>query len=255
MLNIHHPTTCAAAVLALVSSFALTSGCVGASGGGGGAGTTAAADSGGGAVDVGDSVGSDSVGSDSVSSDSVSDDSASSGATGDSGATAPPVTVVISTSMGNITLELDAAKAPTTVANFVKYMAKKHYDGLLFQRVIKGFMIQGGGVTADGTQRKTDAPIKSEADNGLKNLRGTVAMARTGVIDSATSQFFINLVNNGFLDHKDKSAKGYGYAVFGKVTAGLDVVDKIGAVKTTGKTGDPPDKPLTDVVIKTVFKK
>ena len=250
MLNINHPTTRAVAVLALVSSFALTSGCVGASGGGGGAGTTAAADSGGGAVDVGDS-----VSSDSVSSDSVSGDSASSGATGDSGATAPPVTVVISTSMGNITLELDAAKAPTTVANFVNYMAKKHYDGLLFQRVIKGFMIQGGGVTADGKERKTDAPIKSEADNGLKNLRGTVAMARTGVIDSATSQFFINLVNNGFLDHKDKSAKGYGYAVFGKVTAGLDVVDKIGAVKTTGKTGDPPDKPLTDVVIKTVFKK
>ncbi|MDT8442206.1 MAG: peptidylprolyl isomerase [Desulfuromonadales bacterium] len=141
-------------------------------------------------------------------------------------------TVVIETSQGNITVELDAAKAPLSVANFLTYAEAGHYEGTIFHRVIKGFMIQGGNFTADMTPKPTREPIKNEAANGLRNLRGTIAMARTSVVDSATSQFFINLVDNAFLDHKDESMRGFGYAVFGRVIDGMDVVDRIGATRT-----------------------
>lgn len=163
-------------------------------------------------------------------------------------------TVVIETSMGNIEVELDSEKAPITVPNFLKYVEAKHYDGTIFHRVIKDFMIQGGGMDEKMGEKKTNSPIKNEAGNGLKNLRGTIAMARTSVVDSATAQFFINVVDNGFLDHKDESARGFGYAVFGKVTSGMDVVDKIRAVATGTKNG-MDDVPNTPVVIKTIKKK
>ena len=142
--------------------------------------------------------------------------------------------VVLHTSKGDITIELDAAKAPLSTQNFLDYANSGYYDGTIFHRVIPGFMVQGGGFTAD-MQPKAGGkpPIKNEAGNGLKNLRGTVAMARTQVVDSATSQFFVNVVDNAFLDHKDETAGGYGYAVFGKVTAGMDVIDAIVAVATT----------------------
>ncbi|MBQ5794965.1 MAG: peptidyl-prolyl cis-trans isomerase, partial [Kiritimatiellae bacterium] len=139
---------------------------------------------------------------------------------------------VIETSMGTITLELDDAKAPETVANFVKYAKDGHYDGTIFHRVIDGFMIQGGGFTKDMNQKETRQPIRNEAMNGLKNVRGTIAMARTMVVDSATSQFFINLVDNNFLDFQSPTPQGFGYAVFGKVTDGMSVVDAIAKVKT-----------------------
>ena len=139
-------------------------------------------------------------------------------------------TVLIKTSMGDITAELDADKAPLTVANFLSYVKDGSYDGTIFHRVMPGFMIQGGGFTPDMQQKPTRAPVKNEADNGLKNLRGTLAMARTNVVDSATSQFFINVVDNAFLDFKAATQQGYGYAVFGKVTDGMDVVDAIVAV-------------------------
>ena len=161
-----------------------------------------------------------------------------------------PVNVTLETSLGAIQLELDADKAPASVANFVQYAKDGHYDGLVFHRVIKGFMIQGGGFDESFRQRKTRAPIKNEAANGLKNKRGTVAMARTGDPHSASSQFFINHADNGFLDHPGQD--GWGYAVFGKVTAGMDVVDKI-ATTPTGST--PPfgrDVPVKAVVIKKV---
>ena len=138
----------------------------------------------------------------------------------------------IETSMGSITLELDAAKAPVTVKNFCDYAKGGHYNGTIFHRVIDGFMIQGGGFTAAMDQKPTNAPIKNEATNGLSNARGTIAMARTQVVDSATSQFFINLTDNTFLDHRAPDPRGFGYAVFGKVTDGMDVVDKIAKVKT-----------------------
>ncbi|MCO4761967.1 MAG: peptidylprolyl isomerase [Myxococcales bacterium] len=169
----------------------------------------------------------------------------------DAGQAAPgTVQVIIETSEGTIEVSLDKENAPITTANFVGYVGDKFYDGLLFHRVIAGFMIQGGGMDKSGAQKATKSAIKNEATNGLKNLRGTIAMARTNVIDSATSQFFINLKDNAFLDHKND--KDYGYAVFGKVTAGMDVVDKIAAVKTTGKSSSPQDKPLTDILIKTI---
>lgn len=157
--------------------------------------------------------------------------------------------VVLETSLGNIELELDAEKAPKSVENFLQYVKDGHYDGTIFHRVIGTFMIQGGGYTADMTQKPTRAPIKNEAANGLKNVRGSIAMARTGVVDSATSQFFINVVDNGFLDHKAPNAQQFGYAVFGKVTAGLDVVDKIKAVRTASKSGmqDVPAETVTIV--------
>ena len=155
------------------------------------------------------------------------------------------------TSMGTITLELDDAKAPETVANFVRYAKDGHYDGTIFHRVIDGFMIQGGGFTKDMNQKETRAPIRNEAMNGLKNLRGTIAMARTMVVDSATSQFFINLVDNAFLDFQNPSPQGFGYAVFGKVTDGMEVVDQIAKVKT-GYAGPHQNVPEEAIVIKRV---
>ena len=154
--------------------------------------------------------------------------------------------VKLSTSQGDIVLELDAVKAPKTVANFLSYVKDKHYDSTVFHRVIDGFMIQGGGFTPDMQQKPTKAPIELEARNGLKNDRGTIAMARTGNPNSATSQFFINVVNNDMLNAPNPD--GFGYAVFGKVVAGMDVVDKIRAV-ATGSKGMHQNVPLTSVNI------
>ncbi|MDQ3060856.1 MAG: peptidylprolyl isomerase [Pseudomonadota bacterium] len=149
---------------------------------------------------------------------------------------------------GVITLELDAAKAPKSVANFLSYVNKGHYDNTVFHRVIPGFMVQGGGFEVGMKQKPTDGEIENEATNGLKNDNYTVAMARTNAPHSASSQFFINVANNGFLNHTGQNASGWGYAVFGKVVAGTDVVDKIKAVKT-GRKGFHDDVPLEDVVI------
>ncbi|HSV58398.1 MAG TPA: peptidylprolyl isomerase [Variovorax sp.] len=149
---------------------------------------------------------------------------------------------------GVITLELDGDKAPKTVANFVAYVKKGFYDGTVFHRVIPGFMAQGGGFEAGMTQKPTDAQIENEANNGLTNDKYTVAMARTNAPHSATAQFFINVANNGFLNHTAPTAQGWGYTVFGKVTSGTDVVDKIERVKT-GRKGFHDDVPLEDVVI------
>ena len=156
--------------------------------------------------------------------------------------------VKLETSMGNIVLELDAQKAPKTVANFVQYVKDKHYDGTVFHRVIDGFMIQGGGFTADMQQKPTRAPIQNEADNGLKNLPLTVAMARTMEPHSASAQFFINVADNRSLNHTQPTLNGWGYAVFGKVVAGADVVDKIRQVRT-GNRGMFQDVPTTPVTI------
>ena len=152
------------------------------------------------------------------------------------------------TGHGVITLELDAAKAPKTVANFLGYVAKGHYSGTVFHRVIPGFMVQGGGFAVGMKQKDTDANIENEATNGLKNDKYTVAMARTNEPHSASSQFFINASNNGFLNHTAPSGSGWGYAVFGKVVKGMDVVDKIEGVKTGNKMGHG-DVPAVDVVI------
>jgi peptidyl-prolyl cis-trans isomerase A (cyclophilin A) len=152
-------------------------------------------------------------------------------------------TVKLATSMGDIVVELDAEKAPKTVANFVQYVKAGHYGGTIFHRVIDGFMVQGGGMTADMREKTTRPPIPLEAGNGLSNLRGTIAMARTNVPDSATAQFFINVVDNQRLD-----ARGGGYAVFGKVVEGMDVVDKIRTVPT-GDKGMHQNVPVTPVVI------
>ena len=157
----------------------------------------------------------------------------------------------IETSMGTISLELDEGKAPETVRNFCAYAQAGHYDGTIFHRVIDGFMIQGGGFTKDMNQKPTGEPIRNEAMNGLRNLRGTIAMARTMVVDSATSQFFINLVDNDFLDFSSPTPQGFGYAVFGKVTDGMDVVDKIATVKT-GFAGPHQNVPEEPIVIKKV---
>lgn len=157
----------------------------------------------------------------------------------------------IETNKGTITLELDADKAPATVANFAEYAKSGHYDGTIFHRVIDGFMIQGGGFTKSMDQKPTRDPIRNEAMNGLKNLRGTIAMARTMVVDSATSQFFINLVDNDFLDFTSPTPQGFGYAVFGRVTDGMDVVDAIAKVKT-GFNGPHQNVPEEPVVIRKV---
>jgi peptidyl-prolyl cis-trans isomerase B (cyclophilin B) len=149
---------------------------------------------------------------------------------------------------GVITLELDAEKAPKSVANFLAYVNKGHYNGTIFHRVIPGFMVQGGGMEPGMKQKDCDAPIENEANNGLKNANYTVAMARTGDPHSATAQFFINIADNGFLNHTAPSSQGWGYAVFGKVISGSDVVDKIKAVKT-GRKGFHDDVPKDDVVI------
>ena len=159
--------------------------------------------------------------------------------------------VTMETSMGTITLELDDAKAPETVANFIQYAKDGHYDGTIFHRVIDGFMIQGGGFTKDMNQKETREPIRNEAMNGLRNLRGTIAMARTMVVDSATSQFFINLVDNAFLDFQSPTPQGFGYAVFGKVTDGMDVVDRIAKAKT-GFAGPHQNVPEEAIVIRKV---
>ncbi len=155
--------------------------------------------------------------------------------------------VIIETSMGTIKAELWADKAPKTVENFLSYTDKEFFDGLIFHRVISGFMIQGGGMTPQMQQKPVDAPIKNEATAEVANDRGTLAMARTEVVDSATAQFFINLVDNGNLNHKSNKPDEFGYCVFGKVVEGLDVVDAIGKVKTS--TGDVPVDP---VVIKSI---
>ena len=157
-------------------------------------------------------------------------------------------TVELHTSAGAIRLELDDAKAPATVENFLNYVRDGHYDGTVFHRVIKGFMIQGGGMDADMKQKSTRAPVANEAGNGLKNDRYTVAMARTSDPHSATAQFFINTSDNGFLNFKAENAQGWGYAVFGKVVAGADVVDRIEGVRT-GRKGFHDDVPLEAVTI------
>ena len=159
--------------------------------------------------------------------------------------------VTMETSMGTISLELDEEKAPETVKNFAQYAKDGHYDGTIFHRVIDGFMIQGGGFTKDMNQKETRAPIRNEAMNGLKNRRGTIAMARTMVVDSATSQFFINLVDNDFLDFQSPTPQGFGYAVFGEVTDGMNVVDKI-AKEKTGFVGPYQNVPEVPVIIKKV---
>ncbi len=159
----------------------------------------------------------------------------------------PTVTVVMETSKGTIEIELDRAKAPGTVANFVNYVKKGQYDGVIFHRVIPDFMIQGGGFTVEMEQKPTDAPIENEAKNGLKNVRGSIAMARTSNPHSASAQFFINLKDNGFLDYPGQD--GWGYCVFGKVTSGLDVIDKIAQVSTGSKNGHQ-NVPTEPVLIK-----
>ncbi|HXN14801.1 MAG TPA: peptidylprolyl isomerase [Usitatibacter sp.] len=156
--------------------------------------------------------------------------------------------VKLTTSMGPITIELDKAKAPLSVENFVQYVDAGHYNGTIFHRVIDGFMIQGGGFSKDMQQKPTRAPIKNEAANGLKNDNYTVAMARTGVRDSATSQFFINVKDNDFLNYSGENPQGWGYAVFGKVVEGKDVVDKIKKV-ATANSGGSQNVPTQAVVI------
>ncbi len=164
------------------------------------------------------------------------------------------ITVVIETSLGNIEAEINSEKAPLSAANFLKYVDKHHYDGLIFHRVIPNFMIQGGGMDEKLNEKKNDAPIKNEATNGLKNDRGTLAMARTSVVNSATSQFFINTKDNDFLNHTSTDDRGYGYAVFGKVTSGMDIVEKIEKVPTGSQNG-MGDVPKAPVVIKSIKRK
>ncbi|HEX5515544.1 MAG TPA: peptidylprolyl isomerase [Gammaproteobacteria bacterium] len=159
--------------------------------------------------------------------------------------------VVFSTNYGDFTLELYPDKAPITVENFLSYVDSGFYDGTIFHRVIPGFVIQGGGFTEDMQQKRTQAPIKNEADNGLKNLRGTLSMARTSDINSATSQFFVNLKDNAFLDH---GSRDFGYAVFAKVVDGMDVIDKIAAVPT-GNRGGHQDVPREPVIVKSASRK
>lgn len=159
--------------------------------------------------------------------------------------------IKMKTSMGTITLELDADKAPKTVANFLAYVNAGHYNGTIFHRVINGFMIQCGGMEPGMVEKSTQGGLENEADNGLKNDRGTIAMARTSAPHSATAQFFINVNDNGFLNHSAKTADGWGYAVFGRVVAGMDVVDQIKATPT-GNRGYHQDVPVNDIVIESV---
>ncbi|HBC89612.1 MAG TPA: hypothetical protein DCZ94_21960 [Lentisphaeria bacterium] len=156
--------------------------------------------------------------------------------------------VTLKTNFGDIVLELDEKAAPVSAMNFMKYVTDGHFKGTIFHRVIPGFMIQGGGFDATFRQLPCMPPIKNEAGNGLKNNRGTIAMARTQVVDSATCQFFINLADNEFLNHKDNTPNGFGYCVFGKVTQGMDVVDKIAKLKT-GSKGGHDDVPTENVII------
>ncbi len=159
--------------------------------------------------------------------------------------------VTLKTNFGDIEIELDEKAAPVTTMNFMKYATDGHYRGTIFHRVIPGFMIQGGGFDVSFRQLPCMPPIKNEAGNGLKNNRGTIAMARTNVVDSATAQFFINLADNDFLNHRNNSADGFGYCVFGKVSKGMEVVDKIAAVRT-GSKGPHDDVPVENIVINDV---
>ncbi len=161
--------------------------------------------------------------------------------------------VKLSTNFGDITLELDADKAPITVANFLQYVDSGFYNDVIFHRVIDGFMIQGGGFDANMKQKTTKDEIKNEADNGLTNNKYTVAMARTSIPDSASSQFFINIADNDFLNHTAKTSSGWGYCVFGRVIDGMDVVDKIAGVATTSKAGHR-DVPAESVTIEKVTR-
>ena len=165
-----------------------------------------------------------------------------------------PVQVVLETSMGAVTLELYPAKAPETVKNFLAYVDSGFYSNTLFHRVIPGFVIQGGGFEPGFKEKTTNPPIRNEAANGLANARGTISMARTQVVDSATSQFFISVADNRALDHRDRSPAGFGYAVFGKVIEGMDVVDRIVAVPTT-RVGPFEDVPRDDVLLRSAHRK
>lgn len=157
--------------------------------------------------------------------------------------------VKLETSEGDITLELDLTRAPISVLNFLKYVRSGHYEGTIFHRVMKGFMIQGGGFTPEFVRKEPDATIKNEAANGLKNVRGTIAMARTNNPHSASTQFFINVVDNPFLDHTSETPRGWGYAVFGRVIKGMNVVDKIRNIRTGPSGPFPRDVPVKTVVI------
>ena len=163
----------------------------------------------------------------------------------------PAAHILMTTTVGPMTLELDADNAPTTVENFLSYVSNGFYDGTIFHRVINNFMVQGGGFTADMEQKATQAPIENEANNGLKNTRGTIAMARTQDPHSATAQFFINVQDNDFLNHTGENMQGWGYAVFGKVTEGEDVLDKIRCVQTGSQAGHQ-DVPVEPIIIESV---
>ena len=163
----------------------------------------------------------------------------------------PAAYVMMTTTVGPMKIELDADSAPKTVENFLSYVAGGFYDGTIFHRVIDNFMIQGGGFTADMEQKSTQAPIENEANNGLKNQRGTIAMARTQDPHSATAQFFINVQDNDFLNHTGENMQGWGYAVFGKVTDGEDVLDKIRGVQTGSQAGHQ-DVPVEPIIIESV---
>lgn len=156
--------------------------------------------------------------------------------------------VTLQTTFGDITIELDLANTPKTSENFLNYVRNGFYDGTIFHRVINGFMIQGGGLTSGMVEKITEKPIENEANKNLSNLTGTIAMARTSDPHSATAQFFINVADNKFLDHRNKTEEGWGYCVFGKVTAGMDVVNKIKAVKTTRRAGHS-DVPIDEIII------
>ncbi len=163
----------------------------------------------------------------------------------------PAAHILMTTTVGPMTLELDADNAPTTVENFLYYVSSGFYDDTIFHRVINNFMVQGGGFTADMEQKATQAPIENEANNGLKNARGTIAMARTQDPHSATAQFFINVQDNDFLNHTGENMQGWGYAVFGKVTEGEDVLDKIRCVQTGSQAGHQ-DVPVEPIIIESV---
>ena len=162
------------------------------------------------------------------------------------------MTITLETSLGSVQIELDQKNTPNTAANFLRYAKEGFYDNTIFHRVIKGFMVQGGGFEPGMNQKKCHAPIENEADQGQSNQRGTIAMARTSDPHSATAQFFINAKNNTFLDFKNKDREGWGYCVFGKVTTGMEVIDKMEAVETISRVGHQ-DVPVDDVVIKKVM--
>ena len=163
----------------------------------------------------------------------------------------PAAHILMTTTLGPMTLELDADNSPKTVENFLSYVSSGFYDGTIFHRVIDNFMVQGGGFTADMEQKATQAPIENEANNGLENVRGTIAMARTQDPHSATAQFFINVQDNDFLNHSGENMQGWGYAVFGKVTNGEDVLDKIRCVQTGSQAGHQ-DVPVEPIIIESV---